>query len=155
MKTTSTKDPDWEVVNLTLTSQDKMNLIRERKCLWCSAPSHNFKECKKRISKIPIRTTAQVLSLQPTRKPVIAKNNYKGKTKAKPQPTNELDYSRVRIKVNGHPTLALVDFQTTGGDLINAQFVHLYGLPTYGIDQKLLNTTTKGSKGMIEKACDV
>jgi len=48
-----------------------------------------------------------------------------------------------------------VDLQTTGGDLINAQFVHLYGLPTYGIDKKSLNTAIKGSKGVIEKACDV
>jgi len=32
-KRTTTKDPDWEVVNKTLTSQDKMKLIRERKCL--------------------------------------------------------------------------------------------------------------------------
>jgi len=79
-KTTTTKDPDWEVVNKTLTSQDKMKLIRERKCLWCRAPGHTFKEYKKRISKIPMRTAAQVLYLQHTNKPVIAKNNYKGKT---------------------------------------------------------------------------
>jgi len=48
-----------------------------------------------------------------------------------------------------------VDLQTTGGDLINAQFVHLYGLPTYGINKKSLNTAIKGSKGVIEKACHV
>jgi len=154
-KPTSIKDPDWEVVNKTLTSEDKMKLIRDRKCLWCRAPGHTFKECKKRISKQPMRTAAQVLSLQHTNKPVIAKTNYKGKTKAKPQSTEELDYSRVRIKVNGHPALALVDLQTTGGDLINAQFVHLHGLPTYGIDKISLNTAIKGSKGVIEKACDV
>jgi len=108
-KTTTTKDPDWEIVNKTLTSQDKMKLIRERKCLWCRAPGHTFKECKKRISKIPMRTAAQVLLLQHTNQPVIAKNNYKGITKAKPQSTEELDYSRVRVKVNGHPALALLD----------------------------------------------
>jgi len=102
-----------------------------------------------------MRTAAQVLSLQHNSKPVIAKNNYKGKTKAKPQSTKELDYSRVRVKVKGHPALALVDLQTTGGDLIIAQFVHLYGLPTYGIDKKSLNTAIKGPKGVIEKACDV
>jgi len=113
MKTTTTKDPDWEVVNKTLTLQDKMKLIRERQCLWCPAPDHTFKECKKRISKVPMRTAAQVLSLQHNSKPVSAKNNYKGKTKAKPQSTEELDYSRVRVKVNGHPALALVDLQMT------------------------------------------
>jgi len=48
-----------------------------------------------------------------------------------------------------------VDLQTTGGDLINAQFVHLYGLPTYGIDKKSLHTAIKGSKGVIGMACDV
>jgi len=76
MKMTSTKDPDWEVVYKTLTLQDKMKLIRDRKCLWWSAPIHTFKECKKGIFKQPIRTAAQVLSLQHTSKPVIAKYNY-------------------------------------------------------------------------------
>jgi len=71
-------------------------------------------------------TAAQVLSLPHTSKPVIVENNYKGKTKAKPQSTKELDYSRVRVKLNGHPALALGDLQITSGDLINAQFVHLY-----------------------------
>jgi len=33
--------------------------------------------------------------------------------------------------------------------------VHLYGLPTKGIDKKSLNLAIKGSKGIIEKACDV
>jgi len=141
--TVTTKDPNWEVVNKKLTSQDKMKLIREWKCLWCRAPGNTCKACKKRISKIPMHTGAQVLSLQHTNKPVIAKNNYKGTTKAKPQSTEELEYSRVQVKVNGHPALAQVDPQTTGGDLINAQFVHLYSLPTYGIDKKSLNTAIK------------
>jgi len=102
-----------------------------------------------------MRTAAQVLSLQHTSKPIITKNNNKGKTKEKSQSIEELDHSRVRVKVNGHPALALVDLQTTGGDLINAQSVPLYSLPTYGIDKKSLNTAIKGSKGMIEKACVV
>jgi len=132
-----------------------MKLFRKWKYLWCRVPGHTCKEYKKRKSKVPMLTAAQVLSLQHTSKPVTAKNNCKGKSKAKPQSTNELDYRRVLVKVNGHPALALVDLQTTGGDLINSQFVHLYGLPTYGIDPKSLNTAIKGSKGIIEKACDV
>jgi len=102
-----------------------------------------------------MRTAAQVLSLQHTSKPVIAKKNYKGKTKAKSQSTQELDYSRDQVKVNGHPALALMDLQTTGGDLINARFVYLYNLPSYGIGKKSLKTAIKGLKGVIEKACDV
>jgi len=129
-----------------------MKLIKQRKYLWCRVPGHTFKECKKGISKVPMRTAAQILSLQHTSKPVIAKNNYKSKTKAKPQSTEELGYSRVRVKVNGHPALARADLQTTGRDIINVQLAHLSGLPTYGIDKKSRNTTIKGSKGVIEKA---
>ena len=33
MKIASTKDPDWEVDNKMLTSQDKIKLIRDQKCL--------------------------------------------------------------------------------------------------------------------------
>jgi len=95
-----------------------------------------------------MRTAGQVLSLQCTSKPVIAKNNHKGKTKAKPQSTDELDNSRVRVQVNGHPALALVDLQMTGRDLINAQSMHLYAQPSYGIDKKSLSTAIKGSKGV-------
>jgi len=101
-----------------------------------------------------MHTVAQVLFLQHTTKLVIARNNYKGKTNAKPESTEELDFNSIRVKVNGHPALALVDLQTTGRDLIYAQFMHLYSLPTYGIDKKLLNTTIKGSKSVIEKPCD-
>jgi len=72
-----------------------------------------------------MHTAAQVLSLQHTNKPVIAKNNYKGKTNAKPKSIEELDYRRVWVKVNGHLKLALVDLQTTNGDLIHGQFMHL------------------------------
>jgi len=90
-----------------------------------------------------------------TSKPVIAKNNYKGKTKAKALPTEELDYSRVRMKVNCHPALALMNLMTTGSNLINAQFLHLCGLRTYGTDKKSRNTWIKGSKGVIENVYDV
>jgi len=132
-----------------------VKLIREWECLWCRSPGHSFKESKKQIFKLPIRTAAQVLSLQHTNKPVISKDNYKGQNKAKPHSTEELYYRRVRLKVNGHPALSLVDLQTTGGDLINTQFMHLYGLPSYGINKKSLNTAIKGSKSVIEKAYNV
>ena len=86
-----------------------MKLIRDQKCLWFRAPGHTFKECKKRISKQPMRTTAQVLYLQYTKNPVIDKNNYKGKTKAKPKSTEAFHYSMVQVKVNSHPALALME----------------------------------------------
>jgi len=154
--------PWYNTIKSTKTARDRTRVEKHRlenqfltKCLWCRAPGYTFKEFKKLISKVLLRTAAQVLSLQHTSKLVIAKNNYKGKTKGKPQSTKELDYSRVQVKVKDHPALALVDLQTTGGDLINAQFVHLYGLSTHGIDKKSLNPMIKGSKSVIEKACDV
>ena len=94
----------------------------------------------------PCNTPANQLLQTPTTR---------AKTRQNSRSTKQLDYSKVWVKVNGHPALALVDLQTTGRDLINAQFVHLYGLPTYGIDKKSLNTAIKGSKSMINKACDV
>jgi len=100
-------------------------------------------------------SAAQVLSLQYTNKPIISKNNYKGKTKTKLLSIEKLDYSRVRVKVNYRPALALMDLQTTGAELINERFVHLFSLPTYSIDKKSLNITIKGSNAAIAKAYDV
>ena len=48
-----------------------------------------------------------------------------------------------------------MDLQTTGGDLINAKFMHRYCLPPYGINKKSLNNVYKESNGMIEKVWDV
>jgi len=78
-----------------------------------------------------------------------------GKTKAKPLSREELDYSRVRIKVNGHPALDFVDLLTNSGDLINVQYVHLCSLPTYSLNKKSLNTVIQGYKSVIEKARDI
>jgi len=69
--------------------------------------------------------------------------------------TDNVDYSRVQVKINSHPVLALLDLQTTSGDLTNAQFGHLYSLPTYLTDKKLQKTAINGLKGVIETACDV
>jgi len=59
-KRTTTKDPDWEVVNKTLTSQDKMKLISDRKCLWCWSHLQGMQEANiqnthahRRTSPIP------------------------------------------------------------------------------------------------------
>lgn len=76
-------------------------------------------------------------------------------TRSKPDSTDNLDYSRFRVKVNWHLVLLLVDSQTTGRDHISAQFVHLYSLLVYSIPKQALNTTIKRSKGIKEKACDV
>ena len=57
--------------------------------------------------------------------------------------------------MNGHPALSLIDLQTIAGDLISAQFVYLYKLPALKIEPKTLATAMKGSKGTVDKTCDV
>ena len=57
--------------------------------------------------------------------------------------------------MNGHPALALIDLQTIGGDLFSAQFVYLYKLPVVKIEPKTLATAIKGSKGTVDKTCEV
>ena len=60
----------------------------------------------------------------------------------KPQPT---DFSKVLVKADGHPVLALVDLQTQEGDLIDFKFVHFYCMPTSWSEKKTLTTAIKGS----------
>ena len=100
-----------------------------------------------------MRTAAQEMQLpQP-----VGKTKSKEKTKRKPQVAirEPHDPNRVFVKVNGHPALALIDLQTIGGDLISAQFVYLYKLPVVKIEPKTLATAIKGSKGTVDKTCDV
>jgi len=54
------------------------------------------------MSKQLMNTAAQVLYLQKHKKPVFAKNNYRAKTKAKPQSSEHWDFSRVWVKVKVH-----------------------------------------------------
>ena len=49
----------------------------------------------------------------------------------------------------------LIDPQTNGGDLISAQFMYLYKLPVVKIEPKTLVTAIKGSKGNVDKTCEV
>jgi hypothetical protein len=146
------KDPDWDVVNKTLTPTVKMRLIREKKCLWCRNEGHNFKDCRQRQQKKPIRTAAQLVGHQFRTQP---RSTPKGKRQLPKKAIEAPDNSKVQVKVNGHTALALVDLQTKGGDLINSQFVYLYQIPTKTIEKKSLNTAIKGSKGTIDKTCEI
>ena len=63
--------------------------------------------------------------------------------------------NRVFVKVNCHQALSLIDPQTIGVDLISAQFVYLYKLPIVKMEPMTVATTIKGSKGTIDKTCEV
>ena len=100
-----------------------------------------------------MRTAAQEMQLQQP----VGETRSKEKTKQKPQVAvrEPLDPNRVFVNVKGHPALALIDLQTIGGDLIRAQFVYLYKLPVVKIEPETLATAIKGSKGTVDKTCEV
>ena len=101
-----------------------MTRFREKLCSWCGLAGHNVNECSKSLNQEPMRPAAQEMQLhQP-----VGTTRFKEKTKQIPQVAirEPLDPNRVFVKVNGHPTLARIDLQTIGGDLISEQFVYLY-----------------------------
>ena len=130
-----------------------MRRIREKACLWCGLAGHNYKYCRKRLNKGPMRTAAQEMQLQQP----VGKTRSKEKTKQKPQVAvrEPLDLDRVFVKLNGHPALALIDLQTIGGDLISTQFVYLYKLPVVKIESETLATAIEAYKGTVDKTCEV
>ena len=78
-----------------------------------------------------------------------AKGHNKDKIKEQPQvettKPEHTDLSKVLVKANRHPTLALVDLQTLGVDLINTKFVHLYCIRTRLSEKKTVTSTIQGS----------
>ena len=95
-----------------------MRRIREKAYLWCGLAGHNYKYCRERLNKEPVKTAAQEMQLQQP----VGKTRSKENTKQKPQVAirEPLDPNRGFVKVNGHPALALIDLQTIGRDLISA-----------------------------------
>ena len=100
-----------------------------------------------------MRTAAQEMQLQQP----VGTTRFQEKTKQKPQVgiREPLKPNRVFVKVNGHLAPTLIDLQTIAGDLISAQFVYLYKLQVVKIESKTLATPIKGSKGTIDKTCEV
>ena len=116
----------------------------------------NYKDSRKRQTKQPMVTAAQAQSItRESRLKVFNKDQIKERPQfkaTKPEPTN---FSKILVKANGHPALALVDLQTQGGDLINSKFVHLYCIPTRPSEKKILTTAIKESQGKIDKECTI
>ena len=100
-----------------------------------------------------MRTAAEEMQLQQP----VGKTRSKEENKQKPQVAvgEPLDPNPVFVNVEGHPALALINLQTIGGDLISARFVYLYKLPVVKLDPKTLATAIKGSKGTVDKTCEV
>ena len=85
---------DWDTLSKKLDNKDKMQLIRDRKCLSCRIPSHTFKDCQKRKSKQSMRTAAQQLQLKTQ---VPEKGQHKKKTAIKRPNSNP---GEVLVKIN-------------------------------------------------------
>ena len=130
----------------------KIELIRDKKCLWCRNKVQNYKDCRKRLAKQPMVTAAQALSIKRELRPKgFNKDKIKERLQFKATKPEPNDFSKVLVKANGHPALPLVDLQTQVGDLINSQFVYLYRIPTRSSEKKTLTTAIKGSQETIEK----
>ena len=101
-------------------------------------------------------TRAQALSIRRESRP---KEFNKDKIRERPQfkvtrpePT---EFSKVLVKDDGHPALALVDLPTQEGDLIDSKFVHLYHIPTRPSEKKTSTTAISGLQGTIDKECTI
>ena len=110
--------------------------IRAKVCLWWGLAAHNFAKCMGTLTKQPIRPAVQEMRLQQP----VRKTRFRAKREQEPQVVLEkpLHPNRVFVKVNGHPAIALIDLQTIGGELINAQFMYLYKLSRVKIETKTL-----------------
>src|SRR5205807_5192173 len=112
---------------------------------------HTYKDCKKRLQKEPMCSAAQHMTTR-----VLPTKAIKGTKRIQIKPVVEpQDYSKIEVKANGFSALALVDLQTKGGDLINAQFVYICKIPSKVIEKKSVNTASKGSKGTIDERCEI
>ena len=153
VKSNSTNNSNWNTITKNLNPQTEMELIRDKKHLRCPMKGHNYKDYRKRQAKQPMVTTAQVLS---GRRESTLKWFYKDKMKkwsdfkaTKPEPHN---FSKVLVKANRHPTLALENLHPQEGDWINSKFVHLYHIPTRLSEKKTLTIAIRGSQARIDNA---
>ena len=83
------------------------------------------------------------------------KDEIKKRPQFKPNKPKLTDFSKVVVKANRQPALALVDLQTKAGDLINSKFVHLYRILTRPSEKKTATTGIKGSQRTIDKECTI
>ena len=59
-----TKNSDWDKIKNTLSEPERMRCIRKKPCLWCGLVGHNYKDCRKRLNKEPMRPAAREMQLQ-------------------------------------------------------------------------------------------
>ena len=147
------KDSDGDVSKNTLTGKERMRPVREKAYSWCGLGIHNFAEYRQWLNKEPIRTAAQEMQLQQ----LVGKPRLEEEHKQKPQVAirEPLDPNLVFVEMHRHSALAPIDQQTIGADLISEQFVYLYKLSVVKIEPKTLATTIEGSKGTVDKTCEV
>ena len=129
-------------------------MIQDKKCIWCGNKRHKYKDCRKWYAKQRVVTAARGLSVRRESK---SKQLNEDKSKewlqfktTKPEPT---DFSKVPVKANRHPALALVDLHTQVDDLIDSKLIHLYHLLTRLSEKKILTTAIKRFQERMDKEC--
>ena len=134
------------------TPAEKMQLVRDKKCLWCLNPGHRYVDCRIRKANQlmrTFRTAAQRIQekVDPKIKPTRVDKSIS---------IQEVDTNRVAVTINGNKAMALIDLQTEGCNLLNAQFVQLFKIPTRELNPPLtLMTAIKGSRASINKAAEI
>ena len=58
-----TKDSEWDKIRKTLSEKERIRRVRDKLWVWCGLAVHNLKECRKRLTKEPMRTAAQEMRL--------------------------------------------------------------------------------------------
>ena len=109
----------------------KMELIRQKKCIWCRNKGHNCKDCRIRQAKRDTVTAAYALSVRRESRPKgFNEDKIKERPHDKETKIEETDFSKVLVKGVRYPRLVLLDLQMQEGDLIDSKFVHFYCVPT-------------------------
>ena len=129
-----------------------MQLVREKKCLQCLNPGHRYVDYRQRKANQPIKPFRT--AVQRIQKKVDPKDKVKRIDKS--ISIQEVDINRVAVKINANKTMALLDLQTEGCNLLNTQFVQLFKIPTRELNPPLtLMTAIKGSRASINKAAEI
>ena len=68
-KSLPSNKPEWDTITRNLDQMTKMELIWDKKCLWCRNNGHNYKDCRKRQGKQPMVTAAQAVSMRSESRP--------------------------------------------------------------------------------------
>ena len=128
-----------------LSPAEKAQLINEKRCLFYKNTGHIAKNCRQK-SKAFSSAATTITSSAAT---AITSKVIDKKKVPKLAP---IALGSVEVLIEGQKAQALIDQQTTGGNLISANFCAVHDIKTSELETPLIiNTAIKGSKGSVHK----